>query len=105
MPAAQRHERTHAPRNVGRFNGAKLPIPEAGSNNPFDPEEAIPKSAELLADLKQRFGNLGLAAAYNAGPARVANWLAGHGNLPAETRAYVLIIARHPVEDWIACGS
>ena len=43
---------------------------ERGLANPFDPEEAIPKSAELLADLKQRFGNLGLAAAaYNAGPA------------------------------------
>lgn len=74
---------------------------ERGLANPFDPEEAIPKSAELLADLKQRFGNLGLAAAaYNAGPARVANWLARHGNLPAETRDYVLTITRHPVEDW-----
>lgn len=72
-----------------------------GLANPFDPEEAIPKSAELLADLKQRFGNLGLAAAaYNAGPSRVANWLAGHGNLPAETRDYVLTITRHRVEDW-----
>src|SRR5215471_14551468 len=75
---------------------------ERGLANPFDPEEAIPKSAELLADLKQRFGNLGLAAAaYNAGPARVAKWLAGHGNMPAETRDYVLNIAGHPVEDWI----
>ena len=75
---------------------------ERGLANPFDPEEAIPKSAKLLADLKQRFGNLGLAAAaYNAGPARVANWLAGHGNLPAETRDYVLTITRHPAEDWI----
>jgi hypothetical protein len=75
---------------------------ERGLANPFDPEEAIPKSADLLAGLKERFGNLGLAAAaYNAGPARVANWLAGHGNLPAETRDYVLIITRHPVEDWI----
>jgi hypothetical protein len=74
---------------------------ERGLANPFDPEEAIPKSAGLLADLKQRFGNLGLAAAaYNAGPARVANWLAGHGNLPAETRDYVLTITRRPVEDW-----
>ena len=73
-----------------------------GLANPFDPEEAIPKSADLLADLKQRFGNLGLAAAaYNAGPARVANWLAGHANLPAETGDYVLTITRHPVEDWI----
>jgi hypothetical protein len=75
---------------------------ERGLANPFDPEEAIPKSAELLADLKLRFGNLGLAAAaYNAGAARVANWLADHGNLPAETRDYVLTITRHPVEDWI----
>jgi hypothetical protein len=75
---------------------------ERGLANPFDPEEAIPKSADVLADLKQRFGNLGLAAAaYNAGPARVANWLAGHGNLPAETRDYVLTITRRPVEDWI----
>ncbi|MGQ0445536.1 MAG: lytic transglycosylase domain-containing protein [Beijerinckiaceae bacterium] len=74
---------------------------ERGLANPFDPEEAIPKSAELLAGLKQRFGNLGLAAAaYNAGPSRVANWLAGYGNLPAETRGYVLSITRHPVEDW-----
>ena len=31
---------------------------ERGLAKPFDPEEAIPKSAELLADLKQRFGNL-----------------------------------------------
>jgi soluble lytic murein transglycosylase-like protein len=75
---------------------------ERGLAKPFDPEEAIPKSAELLADLKQRFGNLGLAAAaYNAGPARVADWLAGHANLPAETLDYVRTITRHPVEDWI----
>jgi hypothetical protein len=75
---------------------------ERGLANPFDSEEAIPKSADLLADLEQRFGNIGLAAAaYNAGPGRVANWLAGHGNLPAETRDYVLTITRRPVEDWI----
>jgi Transglycosylase SLT domain/SPOR domain len=79
---------------------------ERGLANPFDPEEAIPKSAELLADLKQRFGNLGLAAAaYNAGPPRVANWLAGHSNLPAETRDYVLTITRHPVEDWTGAAA
>jgi Transglycosylase SLT domain/SPOR domain len=75
---------------------------ERGLADPFDPEEAIPKSAELLADLNRRFGNLGLAAAaYNAGPNRVANWLAGHGNLPVETRDYVLTTTRHPAEDWI----
>ncbi|WP_158818038.1 lytic transglycosylase domain-containing protein [Methylocapsa sp. S129] len=73
---------------------------DRGLANPFDPEEAIPKAAELLAELRLRFGNLGLAAAaYNAGPTRVANWLAG-GFLPAETRDYILAITRHPVEDW-----
>jgi hypothetical protein len=76
---------------------------ERGLADPFDPEKAIPKAAELLVDLKRRFGNLGLAAAaYNAGSNRVAVWLADHGNLPTETRDYVLAITRHPVEDWIA---
>src|SRR5262249_62093868 len=79
---------------------------ERGLANPFDPEEAIPKSAALLADLKQRFGNFGLAAAaYNAGPARVANWLAGHADLPVETRRYVLTISQRPVEDWVAAAA
>ncbi len=79
---------------------------ERGLADPFDPEEAIPKAAELLSDLKQRFGNLGLAAAaYNAGPTRVASWLAGRGYLPAETRDFVLTITRHPVEDWTAAAA
>ena len=74
---------------------------ERGVADPFDPEEAIPKAAELLAELKVRFGNVGLAAAaYNAGPNRVATWLAGHGGLPDETRSYVLKITRRTVQDW-----
>jgi hypothetical protein len=76
---------------------------ERGLANPFDPEEAIPKAAELLADLNRRFGNLGLAAAaYNAGPTRVANWLAGHGDLPAETQNYVLSVTHRAVDAWSA---
>jgi hypothetical protein len=51
--------------------------------------------------LRDQFGNLGLAAAaYNAGPRRVQDWLAGHGNLPGETRAYVRIITGRPVDEW-----
>jgi Transglycosylase SLT domain/SPOR domain len=70
--------------------------------DPFDPVQALPKSAELLRDLRSAFGNLGLAAAaYNAGPRRVREWLAGTGPMPAETRNYVLAITGHPVEDWI----
>jgi len=74
---------------------------ERGLLDPFDPEQAIPHAAHLLADLRRRFGNLGLAAAaYNGGAQRVTNWLAGSGGLPAETRAYVLGITGSPAEDW-----
>ena len=58
--------------------------------DPFDPVQALPKSAEFLGELRDQFGNLGLAAAaYNAGPRRVQEWLAGSGPMPAETRNYV----------------
>ena len=74
---------------------------ERGLLDPFDPEQAIPHAAHLLADLKRQFGNLGLAAAaYNGGPTRVANWLAGSGGLPAETRAYVYAVTGRPPEEW-----
>jgi hypothetical protein len=74
---------------------------ERGLIDPFDPAEAIPKAAEFLAELRLRFGNLGLAAAaYNGGPQRVSNWLAGSGGLPFETLTYVEIVTRHSAEDW-----
>lgn len=74
---------------------------ERGLADPFDPEQAVPASAALLSELAARFGNLGLAAAaYNAGPARVANWIAGHGGLPLETRDYVERITGRSAEDW-----
>jgi len=69
--------------------------------DPYDPEQAIPKSAELLSDLRGRFGNLGLAAAaYNGGPARVEAWLAGRASLPWETRNYVSAITGRTAEHW-----
>jgi hypothetical protein len=74
---------------------------ERGLANPFDPEQAIPRAAEFLADLDLRFGNIGLAvAAYNAGPNRVQNWLAGTSLLPAETRAYVQALTGRTAQDW-----
>lgn len=79
---------------------------DRGLADPFDPAAAIPKAAELLAELKLRFGNLGLAAAaYNAGPTRVAAWLAGRGALPAETQAYVLTITQRSADDWSAAAA
>ena len=76
---------------------------ERGLADPFDPASAIPASAKLLAELSGRFGNLGLAAAaYNAGPKALANWLAGDGYMPIETQDYVLAITGHDVEEWRA---
>jgi Transglycosylase SLT domain len=69
--------------------------------NPFDPLEAIDKSAQLLRELRREFGNLGLAAAaYNAGSGRVRDWLAGRRTLPGETRAYVRLVTGRSVEEW-----
>ena len=77
-----------------------------GLADPFDPEQAIPKAARYLADLRQRFGNIGVAAAaYNAGEARVSNWLRGQGGLPNETRAYVRFVTGRSPEEWIGSGS
>jgi hypothetical protein len=74
---------------------------EFGLSNPFDPVEALPRSAKFLNMLYQQFGNLGLAAAaYNAGAKRIQDWLANRGNLPSETRAYVLGVTGHAAERW-----
>ncbi|WP_210529186.1 lytic transglycosylase domain-containing protein [Rubellimicrobium arenae] len=71
-----------------------------GLADPFNPAEAILASAAYLGDLRERFGNLGLAAAaYNAGEERVARYLSG-GGLPGETRAYVVAITGHGVDEW-----
>ncbi len=68
---------------------------------PFDPKQALPKSGAFLAELRDEFGNLGLAAAaYNAGAQRVRDFLAGSRGLPEETRNYVAAITGHPVEEW-----
>lgn len=78
---------------------------ERGLLDPFNPVQALPKSAEFLAELRNEFGNLGLAAAaYNAGPRRVREWLAGTGPMPVETRNYVSAITGSTVEEWAKAG-
>jgi Transglycosylase SLT domain len=74
-----------------------------GLDNPFDPLQAIAASARLLRNLVRQFGNLGLAAAaYNAGPRRIQDWLARKGKLPQETQHYVKTITGRPAETWKA---
>jgi Transglycosylase SLT domain len=77
-----------------------------GLENPFDPAQAIPASARLLRELIHQFGNLGLAAAaYNAGPRRIQDWLEKKGKLPEETKGYVKIITGQPAETWTAAAA
>ena len=76
-----------------------------GLLDPFDPVQALPQAAQFLQELSRQFGNLGLAAAaYNAGPRRVQDWLAGRGSLPGETQNYVQAITGRSAEDWAAAG-
>jgi hypothetical protein len=96
-------------RNGQRAQGIAQFMPGTASErrllDPFDPVQALPKSAEFLNELRGQFGNLGLAAAaYNAGPRRVQEWLAGSGGLPQETRHYVAVITGSTVDDWAAAG-
>lgn len=78
---------------------------ERGLEDPFDPVMAVPASAAFLAELRQQFGNLGLAAAgYNAGPQRVADWLGGDATLPLETRDFVFTITGTAADLWASDG-
>jgi hypothetical protein len=100
--------RTGAVSRVGALGVAQfMPRTAAarGLADPFDPEQAIPHAAHLIADLRARFGNLGLAAAaYNAGPGRVEKWLAREVGLPAETRNFVVAITGRSADDWASTG-
>jgi hypothetical protein len=72
-----------------------------GLADPFNPIEALKHSASYLRELREKFGNLGLAAAgYNAGPSRVSEWLAGTRALPGETRNYVAVITGWTADEW-----
>ena len=74
---------------------------DRGLDDPFEPKSAIVHSADLLADLRNEFGNFGLAAAaYNAGAERVHSWLDGKSSLPAETIGYVYFVTGRDAEEW-----
>jgi len=76
-------------------------VAEKLSLDAFDTRTALPASGRLLRALRARFGNLGLAAAaYNAGPKRVSDWLEGRSTLPKETQDYVHLITGRPAAHW-----
>lgn len=61
--------------------------------DPFDPHDNILAGTAYLRELYDRYGSPGFLAAYNAGPQRYEEYLAGVRALPAETRAYVAVLA------------
>jgi soluble lytic murein transglycosylase-like protein len=74
-----------------------------GLINPFEPIHALNVAGKFVRELYAQFGNFGLAAAaYNAGPRRVTDWIAKRGELPGETRNYVIKITGRPADQWIS---
>jgi hypothetical protein len=57
-------------------------------NDPYDPHDSILGGTAYLRELRDRYGSSGFLAAYNAGPARYEEHLAGRP-LPAETQVYL----------------
>ena len=58
----------------------------------FEPHNNILAGTAYLREMYDQFGSPGFLAAYNAGPARLADYLANHRSLPDETRRYVYMI-------------
>ncbi len=74
---------------------------EYGLVNPFDPIHSLHAAGKFLNRLVAQFGNLGLAAAaYNAGPGRVSDYVARRRGLPEETRNYVVRITGKTADKW-----
>ncbi|YBV95142.1 lytic transglycosylase domain-containing protein (plasmid) [Phyllobacteriaceae bacterium JZ32] len=63
-------------------------------SDPFDPRDNIIAGTAYLREMLDRYGTVpAMLAAYNAGPARYDEHLAAGRSLPAETRAYVALLA------------
>lgn len=61
--------------------------------DPYDPRDNILAGAAYLREMHDRYGSPGFLAAYNAGPGRYEEHRATGRPLPAETRAYVAVLA------------
>jgi membrane-bound lytic murein transglycosylase B len=66
----------------------ELRVRHSLGTDPFNPRDNILAGAAYLREMHDRYGSPGFLAAYNAGPGRYEEHLAGRP-LPAETRAYV----------------
>lgn len=103
--------------STGRRTAAEIKLPYKGLDTLTDPDSNIRLGTFYLGKMLQRFGdNPVLAtAAYNAGPARVEQWLPHEGQLDAriwienipfnETRSYVRrVLATDAIFHWRLTG-
>jgi D-alanyl-D-alanine carboxypeptidase len=60
--------------------------------DPYDPHNNILAGTAYIREMYDRYGSPGFLAAYNAGPDRVDNYLAGRAVLPDETVNYLAAI-------------
>lgn len=77
-------------------------------DDPFDPHDNILAGATYLRWMRDRYGEVGFLAAYNAGPARYEDHLATGRPLHAETRNYVASVSARlalPLADDITIGA
>ncbi len=61
-------------------------------DDPFDPHDNILAGVAYMREMYELYGSPGFLAAYNAGPARLDDYLANLRPLPDETRRYVAMI-------------
>jgi hypothetical protein len=62
------------------------------SDDPYDPHDNIIAGVAYMREMYELYGSPGFLAAYNAGPARLDDYLANLRPLPDETRRYVAMI-------------
>jgi hypothetical protein len=73
---------------------AALRVRYSFGRDPYDPRDNILAGSAYLREMFDRYGNVpAMLAAYNAGPARYDDYLHKGRALPAETQAYVALLA------------
>jgi hypothetical protein len=63
--------------------------------DPYNPHDNILAGTAYIREMYDKFGSPAFLAAYNAGPQRVDDYMAGRSALPNETVNYVAAIAPH----------
>ncbi|MBV9786382.1 MAG: lytic transglycosylase domain-containing protein [Acidisphaera sp.] len=68
--------------------------------DPYDPHNNLLAGAAYIREMYDLYGSPGFLAAYNAGPARLDDYLNRNRPLPDETRRYVAMIGPYIIDDY-----